>query len=117
MLNKTENKVMGALFDQCIDKRSTLISPIDLIKLSGANNLTQTQLEKIMNDLYMDGYFDLVYSERHGELVYCVSLTEKGKGYMRNLKVMKRTLIFRLCVTVALAFISFIIGLILKAIF
>ncbi|MBR2498104.1 MAG: hypothetical protein IKB67_00075 [Clostridia bacterium] len=117
MLTKTENKVMTVIFNECKDKKSLLISPIDLIKIIGEKSITQTKLENVMNDLYMDGYFDLIYSDRRGERVYCVALTERGKGYMRGQKVMRRNLIFRLMMTVGLAFLSFIIGLILKAIF
>ncbi|MBQ3493498.1 MAG: hypothetical protein IJA88_05255 [Clostridia bacterium] len=117
MLNRLENKVMLSLSEQCKEKSSALICPLDLIKIVGEEKLNKTLLEKIMDDLYSDGYFDLIYSERHGEKVYCVTLTEKGKGYARNLKVMKRNLIFRLSTTVVFAIVSFIIGLILKAIF
>ena len=42
---------------------------------------------------------------------------EKGKGFLRGKKVMKRTLFFRFMVTVVLAVVSFVIGLVLKAIF
>jgi DNA-binding MarR family transcriptional regulator len=117
MLNKTESKVMGVLFNECKQRSALLISPLDLIKISGEKGLTESKLDRIMNDLFMDGYFDLIYSDRHGERVYCVTLTEKGKGYLRGRKVMKRNLLFRLGVTVALAIVSFVIGLILKAIF
>jgi hypothetical protein len=117
MLNKTESKVMGVLFNECKQRSALLISPLDLIKISGEKGLTESKLDRIMNDLFMDGYFDLIYSDRHGERVYCVTLTEKGKGYSRGKKVMRRNLLFRLCLTVGLALLSFIIGLILKAIF
>ena len=117
MLTKAENKVMYTLFTECKNKKALLISPIDLINIIGDKTITQTKLEKIISDLYMDGYFDLIYSDRHGERVYCITLTERGKGYMRGQKVMRRNLLFRLCLTVGLAFLSFIIGLILKAIF
>ncbi len=116
MLNRVESKVMLALFSECKDKNAILISPTDLVKLIDGT-ASESGVEKIMQDLSSDGYFDLVYSDRRGERVYCVTLLEKGKGYLRNLKVMKRTLVFRLCVTIVLAFVSFIIGLILKAIF
>ncbi|MBE5753913.1 MAG: hypothetical protein E7340_01065 [Clostridiales bacterium] len=116
MLNRVESKVMLALFSECKDKSAILISPTDLVKLIDGK-VTESGVEKIMQDLSSDGYFDLIYSDRRGETVYCVTLLEKGKGYLRNLKVMKRTLVFRLCVTIVLAFVSFIIGLILKAIF
>lgn len=117
MLTKTENKVMKVVYDECIKRSALLITPSDLIKAVGEKDVTQSALEKILTDLNLDGYFDLVYSDRRGETVYCIALTEKGKGYARNRKVFKRNLLFRVGLTVALAFLSFIIGLILKAIF
>ena len=117
MLNRLESKIMLALSNQFTDRQSLLISPLDLINIVGEEKLNKPRLEKIMDDLYSDGYFDLIYSERHGERVYCITLTERGKGYARKLKVIKRNLLFRLSTTVAFAIVSFIIGLILKAIF
>ncbi len=117
MLSKNENKVMTALCTVCKDKDSTLISPMDLVNIVGDKGFTQTTLEQVMKDLNADGYFDLVYSDRRGEKVYCVTLLEKGKGYTRGVRVFKRNLLFRLGLTVALAIVSFLIGLILKAIF
>ena len=117
MLTKTENKVMRVIYSECKKKGALLITPTDLIKLTGNGGLTYTSLEKIMKDLYMDGYFDLVYSDRKGETVYCVTLTEKGKGYLRKITVMKRNLLFRLGLSAVLALFSFLIGILLKAIF
>ena len=117
MLSKTENKIMLALCNECKDKSTILITPADLIKISGVEALSQTKLELIVKDLCADGYFDLIYSDRHGETVYCVTIKEKGKGYTRGLKVMKRNLIFRLVLTISFALLSFVVGLILKAIF
>lgn len=117
MLSKSESKVMQVVYDACKDRQSFLISPLDLIKLSGEKSLDEKQTEKILDDLARDGYFDLVYSDRHGERVYCITITNKGKGFDRDKKVFKRNILFRLTVTVLLAIVSFIVGLVLKAIF
>lgn len=117
MLTKTENKIMSVIYKECVKRDSLLVTPSDLISMSGDRSITLKTVDKIISDLNFDGYFDLVYSDRHGETVYCIALTEKGKGFERNRKVFKRNLIFRIGLTVALAFLSFIIGLILKAIF
>ncbi len=108
---------MLAVYGVCLEKATQLISPVDLIRLSGVQGITQNKLERIMEDLSADGYFDLIYSDRRGERIYCVTLTDKGKGYSRERKVHKRYILMRLCLTVSLAILSFIIGLILKAIF
>ena len=77
MLSKTENKVMSVIYAECKDRRSFLISPIDLIKLSGVDKITLSEMERVVSDLQTDGYFDLVYSDMRGETVYCISLTQK----------------------------------------
>lgn len=117
MLNKSENKIMSVIAIECKDKPALLISPDDLKSLSGDKELSIAKIDKIVSDLYTDGYYDLILSNRQGQSVYCISLTEKGKGYLRNKKLMKRNLIYRLMLSAALALFSFIIGLILKAIF
>ena len=117
MLNKTERKVMEILYNQCKDKNSVLISPTDIIRIVNLQNLTKTKLDKTMNDLEADGYFDLVYSDRHGETIYCVTLTEKGRAISRERLVRRRYILFRIGLTCGLAVVSFLIGLILKAIF
>ncbi|MBQ9735088.1 MAG: hypothetical protein IJV95_04430 [Clostridia bacterium] len=117
MLNRIESKIMGVLYKECKERSAFLISPVDLKKMSGTENLSHKQLECVIKDLHADGYFDLVYSDRHGETVYCISLTEKGKGFLRNSELMKRNLIYRVFLSVGLAVLSFAVGLLLKAIF
>ena len=116
MLSKSERGVMKAIYKECKEKPA-LITPIDLLKLSGIEGLTVKQLENIMSSLYKDGYFDLIYSDRHGEPVYCITLKERGKAFEREAQVFKRNILFRLCLSAVFALISFVIGLILKNIF
>ncbi len=99
------------------NKTTFLITPLDLLNLVAIKGLTATDLEKIINALVIDGFIDLIYSDRHGEKVYCITILEKGKFFTRNGEKIKRTLIFKLVVTVCFAFLSFLLGLLLKAIF
>ncbi len=117
MLSRKESKVMKVLYKESSGRASILISPIDLVKMLGEESIDLSQIEKIIDELCMDGYFDLVHSDRHGQKVYCISLTFKGKNFMRDQKLLKRNLIFRLTLSIIFAFISFLIGLILKKIF
>lgn len=117
MLSVFENRVMGAVYSVCENKDTVLISPLDLLNIINKDEITLTKLEKIMTDLSQDGYFDLVYSDRHGESIYCITINEKGKAFKRNGVVIKRNLLYRLCLTVVFAVISFLIGIILKKIF
>ncbi len=104
---------MGAIYAKCKARTSVLIEKDALTPITGG----EEKLDKVVHDLYVDGFFDLVYTERHGEKVYCITLTEKGKGYPREAKLVRRTLTFKLIVSVGFAIFSFILGLILKAIF
>ncbi|MBE7081407.1 MAG: hypothetical protein E7372_02465 [Clostridiales bacterium] len=117
MLSRLENKVLISLLSVCKEKGAVLISPIDLLKIIGTEHLTLSKLEKTLNDLSTDGYFDLVYSDRRGEKVFCITLLEKGKGYVRSESLERRNLIKRFVLTIGFAILSFIVGIILKKIF
>ena len=117
MLDRLERKVMETLCHQLKDKSAILISPTDLLKIVGAENLSLSQLEKVVCDLSMDGYFDLIYSDRRGETVYCICILERGKGFLRSEKQRKRNLLARLFLTIGFAIVSFLVGVILKKIF
>lgn len=116
MLTKKENRVMSAILKASRGRESLLIAAQDIV-MSVGGVLTVTDTEKTIESLSESGYFDYVLSDRRGEKVYCITLTEKGKGYLRSVKEFKRNLLFRLCLSAALAVFSFIIGLILKAVF
>ncbi len=116
-LNKAESKVMSAILVECKEKNTALITPDDLLKSVADKKISKQKLDEIVCALNTDGYFDLIYSDRHGESMYCIALTEKGKGYRRSKSTIKRTLLFRLAVSGVLAVFSFLIGVILKAIF
>ena len=117
MLDRLEKKVMTTLCGEMKGKDVILISPLDLIKMVGDDNLSVSRLEKIVCDLSTDGYFDLIYSDRRGETIYCIAILAKGKGFLRSQKQMKRSLLSRLFLTIGFAIISFLVGVILKKIF
>lgn len=108
---------MTAIAKLCQERQSLLITPSDLVRIINDQKISQNRLEKVMTELSQDGYFELVYSNRKGEEVYCITLTLKGRGFLREQKKFKRNVLFRVGFTVVLAVLSFIIGLILKAIF
>lgn len=118
MLSAREDAVLTAVLHFCGGKDCTLITPQDLLaSLKKREGFTEDRLERVLSALEMDDYLDIVYSDRKGERVYCVTLHAKGQGYFRSKQVQKRNLFFRIGVTVALAAVSFVIGLILRAIF
>lgn len=117
MLASKERKIMQAIYSLAKDKNSLLLSPVDIINNTKAKEITVSDVEKTVIDLSQDKYFDFVFSDRHGERVYCITLLEKGKNFERSQTQLKRTIIFRVCLTISLAILSFVTGLILKAIF
>lgn len=116
MFSKKEDAVMQIVYTEGIKRKSFLISPAD-IKAMSKNPITEKEIDKILCDLKKDGYFDFIYSDRHGESVYCITLSEKGKGYARDKMVTRRNLIYRLILTIGFAIISFVIGIILRLVF
>lgn len=115
MLTKLEDKIMYAVFCACNGKNSCLISPEDIINMADIRgDVTYDSLEKVLEELEYDDYFDLVLSDRKGEKVYCITLHEKGQGYKRQKVIVKRTLGFKLVITVIFALVSFAITLLLR---
>ena len=118
MLSKLEDKVMLAVRKACLDKNSCLVSPKEIISALDLNGqISQKSIEDILLSLSYDGYFDLIYSDRKGERIYCITLNEKGFAYQRQKQVIKRNLRYKLIVTVAFAVLSFVIGVILRKVF
>ena len=117
MLSKLESKVLITLIKASKEKGAILISPIDLLKIVGSEHLTLSQLERALSDLSTDGYLDLVLSDRRGEKVFCITLLEKGKGYIRSESIERRNLIKRFILTIGFAILSFLVGIILRKIF
>jgi len=117
MLVRAERKVMATIYGACKDKNSLLIEPIDLLKMVAIPDLTLGEIEKIVIALSQDGYIDLIYTDRRGQTAYCIALTEKGKGFLRDGTNFKRNVIFRILLSLGLAVFSFLVGLILRNVF
>lgn len=117
MLSANESKVMHVLFLEGQKKNPFLISPDDILNLAGIKNFSRHDLENALSNLAFDGYFDIIYSERQNERVYCFTLLKKGKAYLREKQKAKRNIVLRVMLSAGLAVMSFLIGLLLKAIF
>lgn len=118
MLNGKEKRVMQYLYTTCVGKKSSLIEPEDIQNfLQPKYDINNIELEQILNGLVLENYIDLVNSDKNGKLVYCISLKAKGEGYERERKNAKKNVYLILTRTVILACVSFVITMILKAIF
>ena len=73
-------------------------------------------LNKIIRDLELDDYYELVESKRKGETVWCFTLHQKGQAFYREILNEKRWVYFKISMSVALAIGVFLLKLILDAI-
>lgn len=118
MLSFKEKRVMSFLYERCKDKKSCLISPAEIIDfLMPKYELNEAEISQILNGLELDNYISLTNSDNNGKLVYCISLKQKGQAFERDKKGQKKQWFWWVSRTVILAIISFVVGIILKAIF
>lgn len=119
-MTKKEKIIMDYIFDKTSGKDSVLI-PVDemLLFLSDASfsNIAQPELDEILQNLSLDGYINVIMSDRKGKPIYCINLEKKGESWMRDKENRKRMTMMLVVRTVLLAVLSFVVGIVLKAIF
>lgn len=118
MLNKTEQEVMNIVFQACDGKPSCLITARDILsQLPKSKGLSEERIVKTLKSLELDDYFDIIYSDRKGEEVFCISLHTKGFSFRRERQQGRRKLYVKIGITVLTAVLSFLITFILKKLF
>lgn len=118
MLNRKESEVMNAVYALCEEKGICLISPSELVSLlPPRKKYTEEAVEKILSELSLDNYFELLSSERKGEKMYVISLRASGYAYKRCSVQQKRDFALKVVWAVTSAVIAFLVGWILKWIF
>ncbi|MBO4936714.1 MAG: hypothetical protein J6C90_00100 [Clostridia bacterium] len=118
MLNSREKYVMKYLYQKCMGKKNSLITPREVISfVSDKFIMTTEDLDGIMRNLEYDNYIDLTRTDKKGEQVFIVGLKTKGEAFYRELTNNKRTWYFLITRTIMLAILSFIITFLLGLIF
>lgn len=118
MLSKKEKLVMRFILENCLEKDTCLLSPLDIAhSLEPRYNVKDIEIKVILDGLVQENYISLVNSDKNGSLVYCISVLAKGKAFIREQANAKKNLTLAIVRTIGLAIISFIVGIILKAIF
>ncbi|MBQ7368286.1 MAG: hypothetical protein IJW60_01090 [Clostridia bacterium] len=118
MLNKRESEVMSAVYSLSCEKGICLVSPDELLSMLPARkNFGEPQLEKVLSELALDNYFELLSSERKGEKTYVISLRANGYAFKRCSVQQKRDFAVKLGWAIASAVIAFLVGWVLKWIF
>lgn len=118
MLSRKEKIIMHYILAESSGKTTCLLSPLDLQhSLEPKYNANNLEIQAILEGLAQENYITLVNSDKNGELIYCITILDKGKAFNREQKNIKRSSANAIIRTIILAILSFVISLILKAIF
>ncbi|HHW90326.1 MAG TPA: hypothetical protein GX745_05445 [Clostridiales bacterium] len=140
-INRKERLVMRAIYDLAQGKDSALLSdeqiyskikPKNYIKffkkktnsqdaqagkfLIKDKPITQDSIKDIVYVLSYAGYFELTTAMDKDKPVYVIDMTDKGKNFLRDERDRKKNIYLLISRTVALAVLSFLVTMILKAI-
>lgn len=117
-MTKKEKMVMSYLCNRCQQKRTYLVSPQEITQaLSKKYVLSIEEIDEIMVALSNENHIDFVVSDSKKGYFYCVNLRKTGQSFNADIKKSRRTfglLVLRSCF---LATVSFVFGMILRAIF
>ena len=117
-MTKKEKLVMTYLCNKCQKKKTYLISPQEITSaLSKKYVLSIDEIDEIMVGLSNSNFIDFVISDGKKGYMYCVTLKKCGQTYLTDVKNQKKTLGILVLRSIFLATVSFIFGIILKAIF
>ena len=118
VMTKKEKMVMQYLCTKCQQKRTYLISPQEIAQaLSKRFVLSVEEIDEIMVELFNENYIDFVITESKKGYFYCVTLKKNGQTYNADTKKNRRTFGLLILRSIFLATVSFVFGIILKAIF
>ena len=111
-LTKKEKAVMRALFNEAkLRDGVCLVTPIDILsEIPYKMDFRQEELQPILVNLQNDDYFDFVESDRKGELTYCITLHKKGLNFKRWQELFRKSIYFKICITIVFALFSFGVG-------
>ena len=96
-LNRKEDEVMNAVFTLANGKDRVLVTPYEIIALlPPKGDWDEEKLERILRALELDGYFELIPSDRKGEKMYVIHLQAAGLAYKRSDYQRKRSIYFKI---------------------
>lgn len=118
IMTRKEKMVMAYLCSRCQQKRTYLISPQEITQaLSKRYVLSIEEIDEIMVDLANENYIDFVVSDSKKGYFYCVNLKKAGQSFNADSKKNRRAFGLLVLRSMFLATVSFVFGIILKAIF
>lgn len=115
-LSKKEKALMRALFNESkLRSGVCLVTPIDILSAIPYDiEFKEEELAPMLKVLEIDDYFDFVESDKRGELVYCITLQKKGLNFQRRQELFRKSVYFKIAITIIFACFSALIGTLIK---
>ena len=118
MLSRKEKLIMNYILNSSSGKTTCLLSPLDIQHcLEPKYIVNSIETQALLDGLSQENYINVVNSDKNGELIYCITVLPKGKAFHREEKNKKKSWSNAIIRTILLAIISFVVGIILKALF
>lgn len=118
MLSNKQKTILKIINDNANLSGSVLISKEIISSCTPKHNkINPSEVDKLINSLAIDGFFDVVNTYKKDQPFYCITLTDKGKNYTLVVSEELKAVKLKLTLTVACALISFLIGRILYLLF
>lgn len=118
MLNLRERAVMSVIYTLCQGAGQCLVSPKELLRmLPKRRRFSEDDLEKILKELELDDYFELLFSDRKGEKMYVITLHGAGFSFKRETEKQKRDVAYKLFWATVSAIVAFLVGVFLRSVF
>jgi hypothetical protein len=118
MLTRKESELMKVVYALCGEEGRCLVMPSEICRLLPKRYSANTEwLEKGLQSLVIEGYFDVLSSQRKGEKMYVITLTNLGLSFLREHHNKRRNVALKLGWSILSAVIAFLVGLLLKKIF
>ena len=115
-LSKRENAVMSAVFQLSEGKERFLDAPYELLALlPPRQNFNEEKLNRTLRSLELDGYFELIESDRKGERGFVVHMREAGRSFRRSDALRKRRMYYKIAVTLLCGVLSALVGILVKS--
>lgn len=107
---------MSAVFRLAEGKERFLVAPYELLALLPPRmNFNEEKLFSALRSLELDGYFELIESDRKGEPVFVVHMKEAGRSFRRSDALRKRRIYYKIAVTLLCGALSALVGILVKS--
>ena len=117
VISKNEKVMMNVIYAAAGAEGQCLLTPLELLqKIPYGVDFREDDLKPTLEALAIDGYFAFDVAKRDEKEIFCIVLTEKGKGYEREKKKSRRKIIKRIIVTVVFALLGYLVKVIIAAI-